>query len=62
MSIEGDRKAIRQMIGDAKRIEARARIAAPGHAGQLEEQAKALRAAAARIAERVREKEGGHLL
>lgn len=62
MSLENDRRAVRQMMGDAKRIEARALIAAPGHAAQLRQQANALRAAAGRIAARVREKEGGHLL
>lgn len=42
----------RQFLSDALRLEARAKVAAPGHAAQLERQARDLRAAAARIAER----------
>lgn len=51
----------RQMLADAARIEARARIAPPGHAAQLEQQARDLRAAAARIEAREREKKGDDL-
>lgn len=53
--------AARQMLADAARVEARARIAPPGHAAQLQEQARNLRAAAARIEAREREKNGGDL-
>ena len=53
--------AARQMLADAARVEARARIAPPGHAAQLEEQARTLRAAAARLEAREREKNGGDL-
>jgi hypothetical protein len=50
------------MAGDAKRLEARATTAAPGQAEQLRGQARALREAAARIAERASKQEGGCLL
>jgi hypothetical protein len=62
VDLEKQRLAARQMAGDAKRLEARAMIAAPGHAEQLRGQARALRAAADRIAGRMREQEGGFLL
>lgn len=62
MDLERQRRAAQQMASDARRIEARAMIAAPGHAELLRGQARALRAAAERIAERMREQEGGFLL
>lgn len=49
----------RQFLVDAARLEARARIAGAGHAGQLLAQARALREAAARIAEREAAASGG---
>jgi hypothetical protein len=60
--LDQQRRAARQMAGDARRLEARAMIAAPGHAEQLRGQARALRDAAARIAQRVTEQEGGSLI
>jgi hypothetical protein len=62
MNLAKQRLAARQLAGDARRLEARALIAAPGHAEQLRGQARALREAAARIAERASQEEGGHLL
>lgn len=53
--------AARQMLTDAARTEARAKIAPPGHRAELEQQAKNLRAAAARIEDRERAKNGGDL-
>lgn len=49
------------MLTDAARTEARAKIAPPGHRAELEQQAKNLRAAAARIEDRERAKNGGDL-
>jgi len=51
--------AARQFLRDAERLEARARVSAPGHAAELLRQASSLRAAAARIAEREAGKRGG---
>lgn len=45
-------RAARQFLADAQRMEVRARIASPGHAAELVQKARDLRAAAARIAER----------
>lgn len=59
--IEQQPPGVRQFLRDAERLEARARIAAPGHAGSLIEQANNLRAAAARIAARHRRERGGEL-
>lgn len=55
----GESKAARQFLVDAQRAEARAKVAAPGHAAQLLQQARELRAAAARIAEREAAQRGG---
>lgn len=62
MHLEKQRLAARQLAGDAKRLEARAMIATPGHAEQLRGQARALREAAARIADRVARQEGDWLI
>lgn len=62
MDLAKRRLAARQMTIDAKRLEARAILAAPGDAQQLHQQARALREAAARIAARANETEGGWLL
>lgn len=51
--------AAREFLRYAERIEARARSASPGHAAHLHDQARALRAAAARIAEREAMQSGG---
>lgn len=59
--IEQQPPGVRQFLRDAERLEARARIAAPGHAGHLADQARNLRAAAARIAARHRLEAGGEL-
>lgn len=53
--------AVKQMLADARALDERAKIATAGHAGQLESQARSLRAAAARIAAREREKAGDEL-
>lgn len=45
-------KAARQFLADAQRLEAKARDASAARAVELERQARALRLAAARIAER----------
>lgn len=62
MDLASQRRAARQMAADAKRLDARAQIATPAHAEQLRTQARTLRDAATRIADRVREQEGGFLL
>lgn len=52
-------KTARQFLVDAQRAEARAKVAGAAHAAQLLRQARDLRAAAARIAEREAATRGG---
>lgn len=54
-------RAVRQFLADAERAERRAANVMPSLAAQLREQAQQLRDAAARIAERHRQKTGEDL-
>lgn len=54
-------RAVRQFLADAERAERRAAGVMPSLAAQLREQAQQLREAAARIAERHRQKTGEDL-
>lgn len=51
----------RRFLADAERLENRARVASPGHATMLRQQAQNLRAAAARMADRHRQQHNDDL-